>query len=402
MAGLVSRIKLLFGNNHKEQELEKKVAELEKLNEGLQNNSMTMAMALSDYFGIFKQFSAGSLNVSANETTGNEVLDQLGKMTNELISTMRGLSETAEKIASGDLTTQMRARSADDILVTAFIKMTQNLKDLIGNVDNLTDATRHSAGEMAATINQVNQTMTQVQGSISQIATATNQIAKSAQGISSLVQDSANTVDTGSVSIDQVTEKFSMVQRTIEITGQSIQKLYERSIEISDILGLITKIADQTNLLALNAAIEAARAGEAGRGFAVVADEVRKLAESSSSSAGKITGIIKEIQLDTENVVDSSKKSLAEAKDVILLASKMREGYGEIVKSIKGIHKEVEQIAAISEETAASAEEITASSEEQLAAVTEITSGSQELSTRAAKLREEVDKFRLEHNETVN
>ncbi len=124
-----------------------------------------------------------------------------------------------------------------------------------------------------------------------------------------------------------------------------------------------------------------------------MADEVRKLAESSGVSVGKITNIIKEIQSDTANVSDSSENSLKEARLVVNLTEKLSSGYSDIVTAIKGIHREVEQIAAISEETAASAEEITAGSEEQLSSITEIASGARTLEGKAGMLKEEMGKF---------
>jgi methyl-accepting chemotaxis protein len=273
--------------------------------------------------------------------------------------------------------------------------MVNNLKGLIGVVVALANTTHNSASSMAETTKQVNQTMDQVQNSIQQIASATNQVAKSTQEISVLMRNANSAVSTGSDNINKVIDKFGSVQSTIENTSMSINKLEQRSQEISEIVGLITKIADQTNLLALNAAIEAARAGEAGRGFAVVADEVRKLAESSGNSADKISKIIKDIQSDLIGVVSSSQNSLEEAKVVFELTNKMQTGYTDIVEAIKAMNQQVEQIAAISQETAASAEEITAGAEEQTSAVTEIASNSKSLVDQVNKLRTEVNKFQL-------
>ena len=373
--------------------LEKRIKELEETNSSLHNNTMMMALAVNDHFNLLKQISIGDLSTMANESTGDNLLDQLSKMTNELMNVMRDLAKTADRIASGDLTATIMARSENDMLVNAFIKMNNNLKSLIGNANNLSGTTRDAASDMANTTKQVSQTMTQMQNSIQQIASATGQIAKSAQGISSLVQDAGRVVGSGSANTAQVMDKFNAVRDTMEVTSRSIKKLNARSQEISEILNLISKIADQTNLLALNAAIEAARAGEAGRGFAVVADEVRKLAESSSVSAGKITNIIKEIQQDTASVSDSAENSLEGVKIIIDLTGTMSRGYEDIVKAIKGIDREVEQIAAISEETAASAEEITAGAEEQLSAMTDVANSAGSLEGKASTLKQEMDKF---------
>jgi methyl-accepting chemotaxis protein len=210
-----------------------------------------------------------------------------------------------------------------------------------------------------------------------------------------LVQHANKVVENGSDNINKVIERFASLQSTISTTGNSISKLEQRSQEISEIVGLITKIADQTNLLALNAAIEAARAGEAGRGFAVVADEVRKLAESSGQSADNISKIIKEIQQDTANVVSSSQVSLEEAKGVLDLANKMQGGYSEIVEAINGMSQQVEHIAAISEETASSAEEISSGAQEQTSAISEIANNARKLVDQASKLKTEIGKFKV-------
>lgn len=336
----------------------------------------------------------------ATDDLNNNILDmqitgELGEAFSQMTSNLKNLARVAERMADGNLATTTKIHSENEVLANAFSKMITNLKSLISNVVQLSNTTHHSASNMAHTTKQANQTMSQVQNSIQQIASAINQVARSAQGISILVQNTNKVVDAGSANITKVIEKFGSVQNTIETTSHSISKLNERSQEISEIVGLITKIADQTNLLALNAAIEAARAGEAGRGFAVVADEVRKLAESSSNSADKISQIIKEIQQDTGNVVASSSDSLDEAKVVLGLADKMQMGYNEIVEAIKGMNQQVEQIVATSEETAASAEEITAGTEEQSAAITEIATSAQGMADQAKSLKTEVGKFKV-------
>ena len=336
----------------------------------------------------------------ATDDLNNPILDlqitgELGEAFSQMTSNLKALAGVAENIANSNLNVNIHIHSEKDVLANAFSRMVENLKGLVNTVTQLANTAHHSASNMAQTTKQANQTMSQVQNSIQQIASAINQVARSAQGISILVQNTNKVVDNGSSNITKVIERFGAVQNTIETTGKSISKLNERSQEISEIVGLITKIADQTNLLALNAAIEAARAGEAGRGFAVVADEVRKLAESSSSSAEKISQIIKEIQTDTENVVSSSQDSFEESKVVLGLADKMHAGYNEIVEAIKGMNQQVEQIVATSEETAASAEEITAGTQEQSAAITEIATSAQGMADHAKSLKTEISKFRV-------
>jgi len=324
-----------------------------------------------------------------------QIAGELGNAFREMTTNLREIAGVARCIAEQDLTTQVIIRSDTSVLGKAFAMMSYTLKALIKTITEIVNDTYRSANEMVQTTEQSSHTMGDVQNSIQQIATATGQISKSAQQISALMQNANKVVNAGTENIAQVIRKFSELQSTISATGNSISKLEQRSNEISEIVGLITKIADQTNLLALNAAIEAARAGEAGRGFAVVADEVRKLAESSGQSAGNISRIIRDIQQDTAVVVSSSQGSLEEAKGVLNLATRMRDGYNEIVESIKGMGQEVEQIAAVSEETASSAEEISSGAEEQTSAITEIANNAHGLVTQAGKLKAEIDKFKV-------
>jgi len=324
-----------------------------------------------------------------------QISGELGDAFREMTTNLREIASVARRIADQDLTAQVTIRSDSSVLGKAFAMMSYTLKTLIKTITEIVNDTYRAANEMAQTTEQSSHTMGDVQNSIQQIATATGQISKSAQQISALMQTANKTVDAGTENISLVISKFSELQNTISATGNSISKLEQRSNEISEIVGLITKIADQTNLLALNAAIEAARAGEAGRGFAVVADEVRKLAESSGQSAGNISRIIREIQQDTAVVVSSSQGSLEEAKGVLNLANRMRDGYVDIVQSIKGMGQEVEQIAAVSEETASSAEEISSGAEEQTSAITEIANNAHGMVTQAGKLKAEIDKFKL-------
>jgi methyl-accepting chemotaxis protein len=389
----------IIGSDVIEKKLEKGMSLSRAIAECSQNSKGDLAIAFDKMQEELRKLTIQARRISTDDLNNpvleEKIIGELGEAFNQMTFNLKELAKVAEKIANNDLTANVVIHSDNDVLAKAFSRMVNNLKGLIGVVVSLANTTHNSASSMAETTKQVNQTMDQVQNSIQQIASATNQVAKSTQEISVLMRNANGAVSTGSDNINKVIDKFGSVQSTIENTSMSINKLEQRSQEISEIVGLITKIADQTNLLALNAAIEAARAGEAGRGFAVVADEVRKLAESSGNSAEKISKIIKDIQSDLVGVVSSSQNSLEEAKIVFELTNKMQVGYTDIVDAIKAMNQQVEQIAAISEETAASAEEITAGAEEQTSAVTEIASNSKSLVDQVNKLRTEVNKFQL-------
>jgi methyl-accepting chemotaxis protein len=389
----IDSVKINNADNNKE--LIKDLKAIALRSSEFHNSSMNIAIALSDYFTVLSSLSAGNLETFANDNTGEDILDQLGRKTNEMIVSLKELSITTEKVASGDLTIGIEPRSEEDTLTKSFMEMMNTLATLVGSVSQLSISTDAAASDMEFKTKQLNLTMTQIKNSAQQIASASSTVAGNTQEISRLMQSASQIVEIGNSNIVKVMEKCNNVSSSIKTTGTLIDKLNEKSIEISQVIVMMIKIADQTNLLALNAAIESARAGEAGRGFAVVADEVRKLSESSSNFSVKISQIINEIKQDTENAVKSSNVSLEEISKLLNLNNGMREGYDGIINSTTSIQQRIEQIAAVSEETAASTEEVTSGVIDQTAAIDTISETSQQLAKKVRMLKETFSYFKL-------
>ena len=241
-----------------------------------------------------------------------------------------------------------------------------------------------------------------------------------AEATSTVAEESKATTkeaNEGNESIQKVIQQMDKIHRSVDDTATVIQKLEERSKEIGQIIEVITDISDQTNLLSLNAAIEAARANEHGKGFAVVANEVKKLAEQSKESADQIASLIQEIQGDTAHAGMMMRKDINEVKLGISVVQETGEGFKRIQKSIDQVTSQIQEISAISEEMSASVEQVNtsmkqvdyvskhtsantqnvaASTEEQLASMEKITSSSSALSKMAEKLLRQIQQFKIQ------
>jgi len=270
------------------------------------------------------------------------------------------------------------------------------------------------------------------------------QVAGSIEKVAAVASDSSTTAEKGRGAVDATISGMERIMMVSHDSSSKVQTLGEKSKQIGEIIEVIDDIAEQTNLLALNAAIEAARAGEHGRGFAVVADEVRKLAERSARATGEIADLIKGIQAETMEAVDAMEKGTQEVQSGAQLAqnagsaieemlSAIQEVFAqiegvaaaidnmrtsasgmemvmeeiskitdentlateEVNSSVESVVKAVSSIAATSEESAASAQEVAASAEQQSASVHEIAASVQELSGMATELEDLVESLNL-------
>ncbi|MDF1509420.1 HAMP domain-containing methyl-accepting chemotaxis protein [Robertmurraya sp. DFI.2.37] len=352
------------------------------------------------------------------------------------IKNIQELLGLAEK---GDFTVVGRYDSKDEIgmLNQSFNNMIAGVNKVIRTVGETSEQVAASSEELSASAEQstrssehISETIQELAvgaedqvkhieestGVINQINNSTQQIYENTQEVSKTVHQAAQMSGDGRKVITEVNEQMNFIDNKVTSLVESFNVLSARSKEIGNIIEVITNIAAQTNLLALNAAIEAARAGEHGKGFAVVADEVRKLAEESANSAEQISMLVAQIQRDTEETMDTVNNTTVEVKEGIAVVGEAGKTFTQIETAINGVVPQINQVSelikelltgtdhvytsivevqGVSQEAASSTQSVTAATEEQLAAMEEIASSAHSLAYLAENLQDLIKQFKL-------
>ena len=328
-----------------------------------------------------------------------------------VVSSVRALSVTTQAMAAGDLRARVQLKTRDELLEVAdsVNQMGESLSGLLHKVQSaasqvsqastaLADSSRtvaqgsHAQSDAAMSMAAVVEEMTVGINTIADHATVAEQ---SSQRSGEVSTESARIVES-------TVGEMQQIAATVHQSAQIIEELGQNTAHISAIVGAIREIADQTNLLALNAAIEAARAGEQGRGFAVVADEVRKLAERTSQQTGEITSMITTIQIGTENAVASMKAGVERVAEGVAMSqqagssiTQVREGSEQVVMIVNEISSALREQSIASNEMAVNVEQIAQMSESNSTAVDSVAQTAGALEQMAGELQQEISHFRL-------
>jgi len=383
-------------------------------------NSLNSAMETLD--GAVQQVAGSATGVGASSQTLTAAVEEVGKGAQQIV-------ETINEVASGSQEQSKLVQSSSAAL------------DQLGRaIQDVTEGAQNQARTVGQTAAQV-----------AQISTAVEHVAGLTQAAAANGEQVTGVATTGGKQVSEAIGAMDRIKGATDAVADMVKQLGESSQKIGAIVETIDDIAEQTNLLALNAAIEAARAGEHGKGFAVVADEVRKLAERSSKATGEIAELIGSIQQMTGHAVEAMNRSSQEVQDGTNVAGQAGEALTAIQEAVLGIVKQIqevsaatqqvssattevvraienvsaiteettaateemaasssevitqtEQVAAVSQQNAASAQEVSATAEEQNASVEEMTSASEELSGMAATLQELVGQFKTSSQAASN
>ncbi|MFW3897489.1 methyl-accepting chemotaxis protein [Pseudomonas bharatica] len=287
--------------------------------------------------------------------------------------------------------------------------MTDSLRGLIGHIGEGASRIGSATGELAAITRQTAASANEQKLETEQVATAMHEMTTSIQDVARNAVETARSVDqaaeeaaSGAQVVAGAVVQIESLAREVELTGEAVGSLARESSRIGGMLDVIKAVAEQTNLLALNAAIEAARAGEAGRGFAVVADEVRGLAQRTQQSTEDIEVLIAALQQGTHQAVQRMEASRDLTGESVRLARDAGQALGRITTRMSGIQGMTQQIATAAEQQGAVAEEINRSvlsvrniADQAHAASGQVSAASVEMAGLGEVLNDQVQRFRL-------
>ena len=349
------------------------------------------------------------------------------------------LADGAVLYSQGDLTRTILVSSRDEIgeVGAAMNRMQDHLKSLVLNIRQKSELLAQAAGQLGANADQSADSANSVAEAISEVAAgADNQnrtiekvmsnVAQNAEDVRRMGQQAAGAAESskavahkaedGEIAAERAVNQMDQIEETVERSATVVAKLGTMSQEIGHIVETISDIAGQTNLLALNAAIEAARAGESGRGFSVVAEEVRKLAEQSDQAAQQIATLIGGIQAETENavavmatgtrevrtgaeVVRTAGRSFQEINELVAAVSNqvrvISESFGSLAEGNAQIFQAMHDLQSIGESASQQTQNVSAATQEQSAAMQEIASAGHELTRYAEELQQAVNQFKV-------
>ncbi len=380
--------------------------------------------------------SEGNFTTRLELKPSDDEIGDLVKSMNLLIDNtskpLQRLIESAEAISAGDWTIDMDVEARGDLarLVNSFRKMRTNLITLTEQIQVASKTILESSAILAETAKHMTDATQQVSTSVTQTSKGAQiqaakvdemvrmlgeqtksiyDVVQSSQNAARASEDASDVAQNGSRSAEDALQRIKSLLTSVEETAESMNVLSKKSKEISEIVMIITNIAQQTNLLSLNAAIEAARAGEHGRGFAVVADEVRKLAEGSRKAASQIQGLLESVERDIDSSthkMDQTRMNVSEGTRTISDALKSLEDIAATVEETaamvqeissstqeqkaltESLAKNLDEVASIANETSSSVEEVSASTEEVAAGMEELTASAQDLADLANALND--------------
>ncbi|WOD08048.1 methyl-accepting chemotaxis protein [Marinomonas sp. GJ51-6] len=319
------------------------------------------------------------------------------------------IAKLIEKMAAGDLTTKLTPSSKDTGIYHSLVTLSNQLSGLVSNSLKISDSVSSSSQELSAVMNDTLKNMENEKLQVEQISTAIYELSSTSQEVSNKALEaeeetkvSLKTIENGKVTLEKNIALTRDINNSVTDTATIVDELKSFSIEIGTVIDVINGISEQTNLLALNAAIEAARAGEAGRGFAVVADEVRTLASKTQQSTVSIQEIILKLQEKSEEASSNMTQNVELIDGSVALADQVKLAFEEISQAINAISEINALVATASVEQTGVTEDISKNTtqafdlvQQNASAINETLQASTELARLAQTQKDEMEFFKV-------
>lgn len=387
------------------------IKKLQKAAESVTNGNLDVQVYNDSKDEIGKLAAAFNIMVAQNQ----RILQNLQHKEEELRGSVSELLAAMQEFSEGDCTVSIEQESSDEAINQLFVgfnETVQKINSVLTEVSRVTEVTSSSASELNSTAEEMMkvgqeqaQKTTEVSSVMDELVNTIRHNSQSTTVTTKIVYENSQNAQDSGVIMKKTLEKMRIIAEVVQTSSKTIQRLGETSENIGQIVMTIEEIADQTNLLALNAAIEAARAGEQGRGFAVVADEVRKLAERTSIATKQISETIRSIQSETHQAVVDMTRGSKEVKEGIVLADEAGVALTTIFEGTKKVEDMISSIASATEEQASASEQINgnianmvAATEQTSHALSEIVTTVSNLSEMTANLSRLIGRFHLGGN----
>jgi methyl-accepting chemotaxis protein len=331
-----------------------------------------------------------------------EIISGFNQVLDAVIRPIQEGAKALEAMSTGDFTVRITSdlKGQHRRIADSINKLGESISAILQEVVDATQATSSAASQISSSSEELASGAQELSSQVHEIASAieqmTSTIIQTSKSTNRTAENSKHSVEVaqrGGEVILQTVDGITKIAEVVSKASDIIQELGKNSQQIGDIVQVIDEIADQTNLLALNAAIEAARAGEQGRGFAVVADEVRKLAERTTKATKEIAQMIRKIQTDTKNAVESVNQGAIVVEEGKKLASKAGQSLKEIISSANEVVDLANQVASASEEQSSTAEQISKNIESISHVTNESASGIQQIARSADDLNRLTEKL---------
>jgi len=313
---------------------------------------INMIRSLQEMAGVAEQIAAGNLSVQVNPQSGKDIL---GMAFAGMIRSLQAMAEVAKQIAASNLRAQVKPQSEKDVLGVAFATMVDNLRRTTSELSEGVSVLVSAASEIVATTTQVASSAAETATAVTETTTTVEEVKKTAQlssekalYVSDTAQKAAQVSQSGKRAVEQSIEGINAVRQQMEAIAQSIVKLSEQSQAIGEIIASVNDLAEQSNLLAVNAAIEASKAGEQGKGFTVVAQEIKSLAEQSKQATTQVRAILGDIQKATTAAVLAAEQGSKAVEVGVKQSAESGEAIRALSQSIVEAAQAASQIAASS------------------------------------------------------